>query len=117
MIHAFDVLKDNDGDDVRLRPVAEAPATAHCNDFLFQMLRGRRHLAVVRNEAGHLAGIVTLEDLLEELVGDIRDEHDEPGVVPDPRATMPVSAGASGRSAPHDAPRSENHGAGQDRQR
>src|SRR5215213_605137 len=40
MIHAFDVLKDTDGDDVRLRPVAEAPVTARCNDFLFQMLRG-----------------------------------------------------------------------------
>jgi CBS domain containing-hemolysin-like protein len=43
------------------------------------MLRGRRHLAVVRDAGGRLAGIVTLEDLLEELVGDIRDEHDEPG--------------------------------------
>ena len=78
MIHAFDVLKDTGGDDVRLRPVADAPLTARCNDFLFEMLRGRRHLAVVRDQAGRLAGIVTLEDLLEELVGDIRDEHDEP---------------------------------------
>lgn len=79
MIHAFDVLKDTDGEDVALRPVGEAPMTAHCNDFLFEMLRGRRHLAVVRDAAGKLAGIVTLENLLEELVGDIRDEHDEPG--------------------------------------
>jgi putative hemolysin len=85
MIHAFDVLKDTDGHEVRLRPVGEAPATAHCNEFLFEMLRGRRHLAVVRDAAGKLAGIVTLEDLLEELVGDIRDEHDEPGVGADPR--------------------------------
>jgi len=79
MIHAFDVLKDTGGEHVRLRPVAEARITARCNDFLFEMLRGRRHLAVVRDGAGQLAGIVTLEDLLEELVGDIRDEHDEPG--------------------------------------
>jgi CBS domain containing-hemolysin-like protein len=42
------------------------------------MLRDRRHLTVVRREDGTTAGIVTLEDLLEELVGDIRDEHDEP---------------------------------------
>jgi len=113
MIHAFDVLKDTDGDDVRLRPVAEAPVTARCNDFLFQMLRGRRHLAVVRNATGQLVGIVTLENLLEELVGDIRDEHDEPGVVPDPRATMPVSSGATARgvphNTPHNAPRRGNH--------
>jgi putative hemolysin len=80
MIHAFDVLKDTSEEPVRLRPVAAARTTARCNDFLFEMLRGRRHLAVVRDDAGRLAGIVTLEDLLEELVGDIRDEHDEPGV-------------------------------------
>jgi putative hemolysin len=58
--------------------VAFAPATARCNQFLFGMLRNRRHLAVVQDEHRRMLGIVTLEDLLEELVGDIRDEHDEP---------------------------------------
>jgi putative hemolysin len=100
MIHAFDVLKDTSGEDVRLRPVGEAPVTAHCNDFLFEMLRGRRHLAVVRDGAGKLAGIVTLENLLEELVGDIRDEHDEPGAGNDPRLTRATaSQEGQGRSA------------------
>ncbi|HUQ81577.1 MAG TPA: CNNM domain-containing protein [Gemmatimonadaceae bacterium] len=93
MIHAFDVLKDTSGEDVRLRAVADAPMTAHCNDFLFEMLRGRRHLAVVRDGDGKLAGIVTLENLLEELVGDIRDEHDEPGASSDPRLTRRASGG------------------------
>ena len=97
MIHAFDVLKEADGENVRLRPVAEAPMTARCNDFLFEMLRGRRHLAVVRDAAGHLAGIVTLEDLLEELVGDIRDEHDEPGSTTEQRAA--TSAAMNARAA------------------
>jgi putative hemolysin len=96
MIHAFDVLKDTEGYDVRLRSVADVPATARCNDSLFEMLRGRRHLAVVRDATGRLAGIVTLEDLLEELVGDIRDEHDEPGAGTDPRATLPTP-GMGGR--------------------
>ena len=96
MIHAFDVLKDTTSEDVRLRPVGEAAVTAHCNDFLFEMLRGRRHLAVVRDGAGTLAGIVTLENLLEELVGDIRDEHDEPGAGSDPRLTR-ASAENRGR--------------------
>ena len=96
MIHAFDVLKDTGGEHVRLRPVGEAPVTAHCNDFLFEMLRGRRHLAVVRDGAGQLAGIVALEDLLEELVGDIRDEHDDPGTT-ETRA-VPTSAGVHVRS-------------------
>jgi CBS domain containing-hemolysin-like protein len=45
------------------------------------MLRERKHLAIVREEAGALLGLLTLEDLLEELVGDIRDEHDEPAAV------------------------------------
>jgi len=89
MIHAFDVLKDADAAPLRLRPVAEARVIAPANDFLFEMLRGRRHLAVVRDASGRLAGIVTLEDLLEELVGDIRDEHDEPGMPSDVR---PASA-------------------------
>jgi len=78
MLHAFDLLQ-MDGDDLpRLRPVATATTWMPANDFLFRMIRERRHLAVVRDDAGRLAGIVTLEDLLEELVGDIRDEHDEP---------------------------------------
>jgi putative hemolysin len=42
------------------------------------MLRERQHLAIVRGDRGQTMGLVTLEDLLEELVGDIRDEHDEP---------------------------------------
>jgi putative hemolysin len=46
------------------------------------MLRDRRHLSVVRDAGGAVAGIVTLEDLVEELVGDIRDEHDEPAGPP-----------------------------------
>jgi putative hemolysin len=101
MIHAFDVLKDTSDEYVRLRPVADARTSARCNDFLFEMLRGRRHLAVVRDDDGKLAGIVTLEDLLEELVGDIRDEHDEPGVAaPDPRTSAPPPRPASGTSSP-----------------
>lgn len=101
MIHAFDVLKEADSDAVRIRPVAEAPITARCNDFLFEMLRGRRHLAVVRDVGGRLAGIVTLEDLLEELVGDIRDEHDEPGIAIDPRS-VPATHDARSRRAGSD---------------
>jgi putative hemolysin len=45
------------------------------------MLRARLHLAVVHDDRGRTLGIATLENLLEELVGDIRDEHDEPAAV------------------------------------
>lgn len=77
MYHAFDVLKEQEGN-IPLRTVAHTPATTPCNELLFRMLRQRLHLAVVEDEQGTMLGIATLENLLEELVGDIRDEHDEP---------------------------------------
>jgi putative hemolysin len=83
MVHVFDVLKV--GAEVKpfVHEVAHAPATKRCSEMLFEMLRGQRHLAVVLDEFGGTAGIVTLEDVLEELVGDIRDEHDDPAPVDD----------------------------------
>ncbi|HEX6534254.1 MAG TPA: hemolysin family protein [Gemmatimonadaceae bacterium] len=84
MIHVFDVLRDGGERQPPLREVVHAPATKRCSDMLFEMLRGRPHLAVVLDEFGGTAGIVTLEDMLEELVGDIRDEHDEPAPLPQP---------------------------------
>ena len=78
MVHAFDVIKARGEMPDRLRPVALATPEAPCNELLFRMLRERLHLAIVRDDAGRTIGLVTLEDLLEELVGDIRDEHDEP---------------------------------------
>ena len=78
MVHAFDVLKAGVETRPPIRPVATAMVDAPCNELLFRMLRERLHLAIVRDASGTTAGLVSLEDLLEELVGDIRDEHDEP---------------------------------------
>ncbi len=78
MILAFDVLKGDGESMPPLRPVAEATTTDRCKTLLSRMLSARRHFAVVRDANGTVAGIVTLEDLIEELVGEIRDEHDEP---------------------------------------
>lgn len=78
IVLAFDVLKIGGESMPPVRPVTFALPDAPCNELLFRMLRDRRHMAIVRDAAGHTQGLVTLEDLLEELVGDIRDEHDEP---------------------------------------
>jgi putative hemolysin len=78
MVLAFDVLKGRGELAPALRPVAVAAPDTPCNQLLYEMLRFRRHLAVVRDADGRTLGLVTLEDLLEELVGEIRDEHDEP---------------------------------------
>ena len=78
MIHAFDVLRVAGERMPPLRPVTFATESKPASELLFEMLRARRHLAIVRNTHALISGVVTLEDLLEELVGDIRDEHDEP---------------------------------------
>jgi CBS domain containing-hemolysin-like protein len=78
MVHAFDIIKARGEPPETLRPIAFSAPEAPCNELLFRMLRERLHLAIVRDANGHTMGLVTLEDLLEELVGDIRDEHDEP---------------------------------------
>ncbi|PFG42069.1 putative hemolysin [Isoptericola jiangsuensis] len=72
------------------RPVLELPGTNRLLPSLSAMQREQTHMAVVRDEYGGTDGIVTLEDLLEELVGDIRDEHD-PGE--ETLATGEVEAG------------------------
>jgi putative hemolysin len=82
MIHAFDVIKARGERVGTLRPVSFSAPDAPCNELLFRMLRERLYLAIVRDANGRTLGLVTLEDLLEELVGDIRDEHDEPGPAP-----------------------------------
>jgi CBS domain containing-hemolysin-like protein len=69
----------NDGFNLRklVRPPAFIPATASLGDALKQMQASRIHFGFVIDEHGGLDGILTLEDLLEEIVGEINDEYDE----------------------------------------
>lgn len=53
------------------------PADMHIDDLLSAFKKRKVHLAIVLDEFGGTAGIVTMEDVLEEIVGDIQDEHDE----------------------------------------
>ncbi|SER20206.1 hemolysin family protein [Microlunatus flavus] len=59
-----------------VRPVVRMPDTVRVLHALSEMRRDRSHLAIVVDEYGGTAGIVTMEDLVEELVGDISDEYD-----------------------------------------
>ncbi len=59
-----------------VRPVRSLPDSVKALKALSEMRRGHSHLAVVLDEYGGTAGIVTLEDLVEELIGDITDEYD-----------------------------------------
>ncbi len=77
MIHSFDVLERPHAPAARIRRVTEATPDQPCIDLMRAMLRERRHLAIVRDAAGRTIGLATLEDLVEELVGDIHDEHDD----------------------------------------
>ncbi|GAA5043320.1 putative hemolysin [Thermocatellispora tengchongensis] len=61
---------------VRIRPVKLVPASKRVLPTLSEMRDEGHHLAIVVDEYGGTAGIVTLEDLVEELIGDIRDEYD-----------------------------------------
>ena len=60
-----------------IRPPIFLPTSVKLNDALRTLRRSSEHMALVVDEHGGVEGLVTLEDLLEEIVGDIRDEHDE----------------------------------------
>jgi putative hemolysin len=76
IVHAVDVVKARDGERLRLRPTLFVPESTSCAELLYDMRRQRIQLAVVVDVQGDTAGIVTMEDLVEELVGEIADEHD-----------------------------------------
>jgi CBS domain containing-hemolysin-like protein len=58
------------------RPALFVPETKRASDLLREMQTSKTHLAVVIDEFGEISGLVSIEDLLEELVGEITDEHD-----------------------------------------
>ncbi|GJM09542.1 MAG: ion transporter [Lysobacteraceae bacterium] len=60
-----------------LRPVVFVPESKRLNVLLSEFRASRNHMAVVIDEYGGVSGLITIEDVLEEIVGDIDDEHDE----------------------------------------
>ncbi len=81
--HAKDLLKIEPSERDRplpsrlIRQMLAVPESLTLHRLLYEMRRQRQHFALVVDEHGGTAGVVTLEDVLEELVGDIRDEYDE----------------------------------------
>jgi magnesium and cobalt transporter len=59
-----------------MRPVVFVPESKRLNVLLAEFRENRNHMAVVVDEFGAIAGLVTIEDVLEQIVGDIEDEHD-----------------------------------------
>jgi CBS domain containing-hemolysin-like protein len=81
--------------DTILRPAVFVPGTRQVEDVLTDMRRQKIQLAIVLDEFGGTAGLVTMEDLLEEIVGQIYDEYDRPEVRPSGAPDTPVLAGAT----------------------
>jgi CBS domain containing-hemolysin-like protein len=106
MIHVRDLIDASErargnGEPLSLeklrRPMLFVPEVATIDRVLKLFQRGRSHLAVVVDEYGGIAGLVTLEDVLEELVGEIRDEFDieerDGGIAPGAGGEVLVEAG------------------------
>ena len=72
------IKKDNDNFNIEeiIRPSVIIPETKKLNILLSEFKSGRNHLAVVVDEYGGVSGLITIEDVLEQIVGDIIDEHD-----------------------------------------
>ncbi len=84
-VHVRDMFEIDENERARrlvrelVRSISVVPETKLVNDLLKEMQSKRTHMAIVVDEYGNTAGLVTMEDLVEEVFGEIRDEH-EPGV-------------------------------------
>jgi Mg2+/Co2+ transporter CorB len=85
ILHAkdlFSALQENGGDSTKVRidevmnPAWFVPDTRPLADQLKAFLRRKTHFAIVVDEYGEVQGLITLEDIIEEIIGDIKDEHD-----------------------------------------
>jgi CBS domain containing-hemolysin-like protein len=94
LIHEEPASASRDGVESAMRPAVFVPESKPVDDLLREMQRDSTHVAVVVDEFGGTAGLVTIEDLIEEIVGEIADEYDReaPGVERLDEGTYRISA-------------------------
>ena len=80
-----------------VRPALFVPETKMLRDMLAELRARKVHLAIVLDEYGGTAGLVTIEDIIEEIVGEIRDEHEPPAPEPTIRRVDDQTAEVDGR--------------------
>lgn len=80
-VHSFELLKKPKTIKNILLPVSLIPEAMSANDAMSILIKNKRSIAVVLDEFGGTAGILSTEDIIEELVGEIEDEHDKEGYI------------------------------------
>lgn len=80
-IHAIEMFRDSDRWQEHINPAIYVPETQAADKVMRLLMQKKKSIAVVVDELGGTAGIVTLEDIVEEIFGEIEDEHDVKSVV------------------------------------
>ncbi len=76
-VHTFDMFKNPEKISDVLRKIDVYPETMNASDLLSEMIKKHKPVAIVVDEFGGTAGMITMEDIIEEIFGEIEDEHDK----------------------------------------